>query len=182
MNYEDKDRLPVTTQRPRLLRWIQETHGLFLSLELQIEHWRRIPTHWIKNPSTEMGKSLISSTNVALTFYSRLPGSISTLHPSTFSRRLLIKQNLATKCRLSGGSRPSGRTNLFAKAVLSDDTHDIKQFHKVGANSTGPIPPEQLIQVVEAAAKAGAEVYSFLCTSFKWNTVRTILGDEWNRY
>lgn len=33
-----------------------------------------------------------------------------------------------------------------------------KQYPKIGAQSTGPIPPGQLIQVVETAAKTGAEV------------------------
>ena len=33
-----------------------------------------------------------------------------------------------------------------------------KSTPKIGAQSTGPIPPSQLIQVVEIAAKIGADV------------------------
>lgn len=43
---------------------------------------------------------------------------------------------------------------LLTKAVLTDQ----RQYPKVGAKSTGPIPPAHLVQVVETAAKTGAEV------------------------
>ncbi|KAB1222123.1 Phosphatase IMPL1, chloroplastic [Morella rubra] len=46
---------------------------------------------------------------------------------------------------------------LCTKAVLSEFPNQ-KQYPKIGAQSTGPIPPGQLIQVVESAAKTGAEV------------------------
>ncbi|KAF2302639.1 hypothetical protein GH714_000541 [Hevea brasiliensis] len=47
--------------------------------------------------------------------------------------------------------------NLPTKAVLSELPNQ-RQYPKVAANSAGPIPPSQLIQVVETAAKTGAEV------------------------
>lgn len=43
------------------------------------------------------------------------------------------------------------------RAAFSQISYD-KQYPKVGAKSLGPIPPSQLIQVVENAAKTGAEV------------------------
>ncbi|KAL9375728.1 hypothetical protein Peur_032607 [Populus x canadensis] len=43
--------------------------------------------------------------------------------------------------------------NVCTKAALSE-----MKYPKVAASSTGPIPPSQLIQVVETAAKTGAEV------------------------
>lgn len=43
------------------------------------------------------------------------------------------------------------------RAALSEISYR-KQYPKVGAKSVGPIPPAQLIQVVENAAKTGAEV------------------------
>ncbi|XP_023520115.1 phosphatase IMPL1, chloroplastic [Cucurbita pepo subsp. pepo] len=43
------------------------------------------------------------------------------------------------------------------RAALSEISYR-KQYPKVGAKSIGPIPPAQLIQVVENAAKTGAEV------------------------
>lgn len=57
------------------------------------------------------------------------------------------------------------RTSLFCtKAVLSPEIPSQNNYSKVAAESTGPIPSNQLLQVVEIAAKTGAEVYSqFLC-------------------
>ncbi|KDP23150.1 hypothetical protein JCGZ_00142 [Jatropha curcas] len=49
------------------------------------------------------------------------------------------------------------KRNLCTKAVVSEFPNQ-KQYPKVGAQSTGPIPTSQLIQVVETAAKTGAEV------------------------
>ncbi|GAB2298203.1 Phosphatase impl1, chloroplastic [Dionaea muscipula] len=48
---------------------------------------------------------------------------------------------------------PSATPSLCTKAVLSQT-----QFCRIGAQSTGPIPADQLIEVVERAAKTGAEV------------------------
>ncbi|KAJ8758586.1 hypothetical protein K2173_000307 [Erythroxylum novogranatense] len=49
------------------------------------------------------------------------------------------------------------RTSLTTKAVLSGIPGQ-RQYPRVGALSTGPIPSSQLIEVVEKAAKTGAEV------------------------
>ena len=49
------------------------------------------------------------------------------------------------------------RTSLCTKAVLSEISNQ-KQYPKVAAESTGPIPSIQLLKVVEIAAKTGAEV------------------------
>lgn len=46
---------------------------------------------------------------------------------------------------------------LQARAVLSELPNE-RRYPKVAAESTGPVPAAELLQVVEAAAKAGAEV------------------------
>ncbi|ESQ33712.1 hypothetical protein EUTSA_v10009483mg [Eutrema salsugineum] len=40
----------------------------------------------------------------------------------------------------------------------SDQVHDQKHYLRIGAKSTGTVLPSELLEVVEAAAKAGAEV------------------------
>lgn len=52
---------------------------------------------------------------------------------------------------------PKSSKKLCMRAALSDISNQ-KMFPKVGAQVTGPIPPAQLLQVVETAAKTGAEV------------------------
>ncbi|XAR56168.1 Inositol-phosphate phosphatase [Bertholletia excelsa] len=49
------------------------------------------------------------------------------------------------------------RTSLCTKAVLSGFPNQ-KQYAKVAAESTGPVSTNQLLQVVETAAKTGAKV------------------------
>ncbi|KAK1307878.1 hypothetical protein QJS10_CPA09g00909 [Acorus calamus] len=51
-----------------------------------------------------------------------------------------------------------GPPNPATRAVISEAPTEKPQYPKIAAESTGPIPPAQLIQVVEAAAKSGAEV------------------------
>ncbi|PIA63963.1 hypothetical protein AQUCO_00201348v1 [Aquilegia coerulea] len=52
----------------------------------------------------------------------------------------------------------SSSTKFCTKSVLSETQYEKKPYSKIGANSIGPIPPEQLLNVVEIAAKTGAEV------------------------
>lgn len=99
-----------------------------------------------------MGKSLLSYTNIPIKF-SHLPGSFNHLNRPNqlvlhkFCEKLQHGSQKAlffdTKCT----------RNLCSKAVLSEIS-----YPKVGALSTGSIPASQLIQVVETAAKTGAEV------------------------
>lgn len=103
--------------------------------------------------SIRMGRSLISFTNVPLRF-SHIPRSLA---PSDLPHRCQILRLPANS--LSGYRKVSivsakQRRRLCTKAVLSEN----KQYPKMGAKTTGPIPPSQLIQVVEFAAKTGAEV------------------------
>ncbi|XP_027183850.1 uncharacterized protein LOC113782139 [Coffea eugenioides] len=47
---------------------------------------------------------------------------------------------------------------LCSKASVFSEVSNQKQFFKVGAESTGPIPSKQLLQVVQTAAETGAKV------------------------
>ena len=47
---------------------------------------------------------------------------------------------------------------LCSKASVFSEVSNQKQFFKVGAESTGPIPSGQLRQVVQAAAETGTKV------------------------
>ncbi|KAJ9168470.1 hypothetical protein P3X46_019988 [Hevea brasiliensis] len=110
-----------------------------------------------------MGRSLVFSTNIPLRF-SHLPRSVSSFH----HLKKCVSQRFSENCQcamVNGGIRfkaaPTRRNlsakNLPTKAVLSELPNQ-RQYPKVAANSAGPIPPSQLIQVVETAAKTGAEV------------------------
>lgn len=95
--------------------------------------------------------------------------SSSTLNLSRFSRRPTSSElpRFSFSRSLSADSRPlkhesyptfaavfSCRRGLCSKAVLSDE----KKYFKVGAESTGPIPSDRLLDVIETAAKTGAQV------------------------
>ncbi|GLT59138.1 hypothetical protein SLA2020_319750 [Shorea laevis] len=96
-----------------------------------------------------MGTSLVFSTNIPLRF-SHLPRSISPLnHPNQSQVRIFSAR--------IGLWNPKSFRKLCTRAVLSGIPNQ-KQYPKMGAQSTGPIPPNQLIEVVETAAKTGAEV------------------------
>ncbi|XP_043807728.1 phosphatase IMPL1, chloroplastic isoform X3 [Manihot esculenta] len=105
-----------------------------------------------------MGKSLVFSTTIPLRF-SHLPRSISPFHHLSQCVPQRFSEN-SQCCVENGGIRLKVtpiRRNLSTKAVLSEPPNQ-RQYPKVAAKSTGPIPPSQLIQVVETAAKTGAEV------------------------
>lgn len=54
-------------------------------------------------------------------------------------------------------SASGSRKALSTKAVLSEVPNQ-NQYFKVGAESTGPVPSDQLLDVIETAAKTGAQV------------------------
>ncbi|XP_010695784.2 phosphatase IMPL1, chloroplastic [Beta vulgaris subsp. vulgaris] len=109
-----------------------------------------------------MGRCLISSSITPSKFH-QLPTSFTTFNHKThqssaFSRHLKFTKSL--KNGIFGGAlslnptpSSSSRVSLCTSAVLSET-----QFPKVGAESTGPIPVNELLRVVEKAAKTGAEV------------------------
>ncbi|KAF4361845.1 phosphatase IMPL1, chloroplastic [Cannabis sativa] len=80
-----------------------------------------------------------------------LPWRLSQISPSTFSTP-------SPPIILTSKSSARSFTALCTKAIISDLPNQTHPYPKVGALSTGPIPPSQLIQVVEFAAKTGAEV------------------------
>nr|GMD03222.1 phosphatase IMPL1, chloroplastic [Ipomoea batatas] len=49
------------------------------------------------------------------------------------------------------------RRSICAKAVMSE-VESKKEYLRIGADSTGSIPSDQLLEIVQAAAKTGAEV------------------------
>lgn len=114
------------------------------------------PTTAVRHPRhRNMGRSLVFSANIPLKF-SQEPNLVWPLH-----RKLCQSFPRETRQNSLGGSLkfPSlnanrGRT-LCVRAVVSSDT----SYPKVGAASTGPIPPGQLIEVVETAATTGAQVF-----------------------
>lgn len=91
---------------------------------------------------------------MANSFFSPTPLKLSQI--STSISPLTSTKQFPRILRFNGG--PS-RTLFTTKAVISEVPNQ-KLYPKVGALSTGPIPPTQLIQVVETAAKTGAEVCS----------------------
>lgn len=108
-----------------------------------------------------MGRSLVSFTNVPLRF-SQVPRSFP---PPNHSTQCQVPRHNANS--FSGYQKARVLTakptrTFCTKAVLSEIP-----YQKVGAKSTGPIPLSQLIQVVESAAKTGAEVW-FNFLSFCW--------------
>jgi myo-inositol-1(or 4)-monophosphatase len=50
-------------------------------------------------------------------------------------------------------------------AVVSEQPTAPSKFPKVAAPTTGPIPADELLGVIQAAAKAGAEVRLRFCFS-----------------
>ncbi|KAG9458718.1 hypothetical protein H6P81_003226 [Aristolochia fimbriata] len=102
-----------------------------------------------------MGRLVPSSTNVSLRF-SQIPTSFF----SVLDKKLPLNSVRRFK-GVEGTQNAKGRRLSYAaagrklsvKAVLSE-----KPYSKVGAESTGPLPASELLGVVEAAAKTGAEV------------------------
>lgn len=110
-----------------------------------------------------MGRCLISSAVTTLKF-SQTPKSIlpsSNRHPKLLSPHHTFTAPPITRqlgfCSTLPFKASPIRRGLSTKAVLSEISNQ-KQFFKIGADSTGPVPPDQLLRVVEAAAKTGAEV------------------------
>lgn len=113
-----------------------------------------------------MNTSLISYSNLPLRF-SQVPSSILRLnHPnkccrlsSTGAYEAFGRQLLFGFCRSESSNAILRRRTLCTRAV-APGIPNLKQYPRVGAPSTGPVPPDQLLQVVEIAAKTGAEVLS----------------------
>lgn len=103
-----------------------------------------------------MGRSLVFSTNIPLRF-SPTPKSIShRIHPIHYQAQKFTSISSFGYQKV-GTLIPNSPRKLCIKALMSEVSNQ-RQYPKVGAKSTGPIPPSQLIEVVETAAKTGAEV------------------------
>ncbi|GLT55136.1 hypothetical protein SLA2020_282840 [Shorea laevis] len=103
-----------------------------------------------------MGTSMVLSTSIPLKFSQILRSVRPPIPPN---QRLPL--DFSDKFQHGFGGirffKAKPRRKLCTKAVLSEIPNQ-KQYPKIGAQSTGPIPLSHLIQVVETAAKTGAEV------------------------
>ncbi|KAA8544786.1 hypothetical protein F0562_019510 [Nyssa sinensis] len=111
--------------------------------------------------NSKMGRCLVSSTVTPLRI-SQIARPILSFNfpklflPSSFSINSQPLRGLQHGfCRNLSNSTPS--KPQFIKSVLSEIPNQ-KQYSKVAAESTGPIPSIQLLQVVETAANTGARV------------------------
>lgn len=117
----------------------------------------------VKHPQfvRSMGRCIIaSSSTLNLTRISRLPTSIlsSGLTRFLFSNGLSSNpQSLKHEFDRTLLPALSCRRGLCTKAVLSNVSEE-KQYFKVAADSTGPVPSDRLLEVIEIAAKTGAQV------------------------
>ncbi|CBI27169.3 hypothetical protein VitviT2T_000142 [Vitis vinifera] len=98
-----------------------------------------------------MGRSLLSSTVIPVRF-PQIPKSIPPFNRSIHPIPPTFAPNYQ---RIRGFSIPT--KTFCTKAVLSESPNP-KRYPKMGSDSVGPIPPSQLIQVVEHAANTGAQV------------------------
>ncbi|PON45573.1 Inositol monophosphatase [Parasponia andersonii] len=105
------------------------------------------------SPSIQMPNSYFSTMpkNLPLRL-SHIPRSISPLNQPNHSPLPLRSPTRRVRLFNCGPSR-----SFSIKALISEVPNQ-KQYAKVAAHSTGPVPATQLIQVVETAAKTGAEV------------------------
>lgn len=105
-----------------------------------------------------MGKCMLYASVTPFKFIQR-PTSIPILrHPNAMSpSNSFSLSSPALNHSLIGFSSPVSFKGFCTKAVLSE-IPDKKKFFKVGADSTGPIPSAELLQVVESAARTGASV------------------------
>lgn len=108
-----------------------------------------------------MGRCIIaSSSTLNLSRISCKPTSIFPSEPPTLSfTRSLNANSRPLKHEFYRTLPPafSCRRGYCAKAVLSDVSEE-RQYFKVGAASTGSIPSGRLLDVIETAAKTGAQV------------------------
>ncbi|KAH7569556.1 hypothetical protein JRO89_XS06G0185300 [Xanthoceras sorbifolium] len=100
-----------------------------------------------------MGMSLVSFTSIPLRF-SHVPRSILPLNSPNQCQIQRASDDSLSGYRQARVLTSKPIRTVCTKAVLSEQ----RQYPKMGAKSTGPIPPSQLIQVVETAATTGAEV------------------------
>ncbi|OAY78894.1 phosphatase IMPL1, chloroplastic-like [Ananas comosus] len=90
-----------------------------------------------------------------------LPSSSSSSSLSTRPRFPAIPWNGAKSTRISPRRPPpgSGSTgSVRSLRVVVSESQTERRFPRIGAGSTGPIPAAELLGVVEAAARTGAEV------------------------
>ncbi|GER33176.1 inositol monophosphatase family protein [Striga asiatica] len=107
-----------------------------------------------------MGRSIIvsSSSSHIPSLFSPKPTSISSAGLRIFKFPATLSANSRSPkhgfCTMS----PSFRMSSFSSKAVASEISNQKQYSKVGAKSTGPIPSDQLLGVIQTAAKTGAQV------------------------
>ncbi|KAL3616737.1 Phosphatase impl1, chloroplastic [Castilleja foliolosa] len=107
-----------------------------------------------------MGRCIVASSSSTLipALFSRKPTSIHSFEPPIFSfpRSLIVNSQLFKNGVFR--SLPSCRRALLSTRAVISEVPNQKQYSKIGAVSTGPVPADQLLGVIENAAKTGAQV------------------------
>ncbi|KAJ7969293.1 Inositol-1-monophosphatase [Quillaja saponaria] len=103
-----------------------------------------------------MGSSIVSSTNIP-PLLSKVPKSISPLNKLYQHFPVIYRKNSTHGIHISPYLDTKQWSAHCTKSLLSEISNQEK-FPKMGAQSTGPVRPSQLIEVVETAARTGAEV------------------------
>lgn len=152
----------------RSLRWLNTcVVGLkFLYIDQISQPWQ-----WLESDFSvkillfsEMGRCLLFSTLTPL----KNGQKSFPIRPCDYPTNQLNRKNLNANSESFKGSpngfyRKLSYRALRTTAVVSE-VPNRKQFQRVGAESTGSIPSKELLQVVETAAKTGAQVRN---TSFR---------------
>ncbi|GAV64365.1 Inositol_P domain-containing protein [Cephalotus follicularis] len=99
-----------------------------------------------------MGRSLVFSTGILLRF-SQVPRSISPINHPNQCQVQRFRDTCQNVYQRIGYLNTEQTRRHCTKAVLSE-----REYPTMGAKSTGPIPPNELIEVVVTAAKTGAQV------------------------
>ncbi|GFQ04830.1 phosphatase impl1 chloroplastic [Phtheirospermum japonicum] len=106
-----------------------------------------------------MGRCIIvSSSPLSPSLFSRKPTSIPSFQPPRFSFPRIFFANSQFLKDGVFGSLPSCRKALFSTRAVLSEVPNQNRYFKIGAESTGPIPADQLLGVIENAAKTGAQV------------------------
>lgn len=119
-----------------------------------------------------MGRSLIFSGSMSMRI-SHLSRSSLPL-ANQFSFRTVVTKNFGHG--LCSRNSFKSTTTLRTKAVVSE-VSDQKHYPRIGAKTTGPISPAHLLQVVEAAAKTGAEVQISSLYTYNYPNLLFLLED-----
>lgn len=142
---------------------ISIVHILEIRPKIQRKLWAQIST----TQCVKMGRCLLSSTISSLRIC-QLPRIRLPVFPK--SRSTNSQYGFCTSLSTGGG--------FCTKAALSE-VGIKKEYSKVAADSTGSIPSSELLKVVEAAAKTGAQVWLPFLIWFYFYVLGNFLLKDW---